>query len=312
MVPGGVDGAVVTTTRHVASHVRPPRRPPPSPSALLVAGAGVSAVAVVAVCAASASAWPAAVLPVLAVALAGVRSTTGAAAASTGILLVAAVAAVVVRPSAPAALGLGLAVVAAAGAVVAWRVQRVRIERALDGERERAAATSVVDDLTGCFNTHGVELLGEHVLQLVRRQSGAMHGAVVEVEGLAPVLDALGPSAVEEVLIAVSEALRGATRGSDVVGRSGELTFVVVGPGTGMGALDLERRLRGTLLQAPPLSLREWPCTVVVGVGQLQPWDSGGVPDLVARAEEDLGLRRALRAPAVDPQTSTAVADPGA
>ena len=296
----------------MATHVRPPRHAPPPPATVLVLCASAAAAAVVAVCALAGTAWPAAVLPVLAVALGLARVGSSAVVTSTSVLLAGTAVALVWQPEAAAALGLGAAGLGAAGAVAAWRLQRARAERELEGERERAAALSVVDDLTGCFNTHGVELLGDHVLQLVRRQSGAMHCAVIEVEGLAPVLDALGASAVEEVLVAVSEALRGATRGSDVVGRSGEVTFVVVGPGTGMGALDLERRLRGSLLQAPPLSLREWPCTVLVGVGQLQPWDSGGVPELVAKADEDLGLRRALRAPAVEPQPSSQVSDPSA
>ncbi len=294
----------------MATHVRPPRHAPPPPDALLLLCAGAAASAVVAVCAFADTAWPAAVLPVLAVALGLARVGSAAVAGSTTVLVAATAVALAWQPEPAAAVGLGAAALGAAAAVAAWRLQRARAERALEGERERAAARSVVDDLTGCFNTHGVELLGDHVLQLVRRQSGAMHCAVIEVEGLAPVLDALGASAVEEVLVSVSEALRGATRGSDVVGRSGEVTFVVVGPGTGMGALDLERRLRGSLLQAPPLSLREWPCTVLVGVGQLQPWDSGGVPELVAKADEDLGLRRALRAPAIDPQPSSPVSDP--
>ena len=50
---------------------------------------------------------------------------------------------------------------------------------------------------------------------------------------------------------------------------------------------------------------------MVVGVGQLQPWDSGGIPEIVARADEDLGLRRALRAPSVDPRSPSVVRDAG-
>ncbi len=302
----------MTASRHVAAHAAPPRHAPPSLHALVLAGSVAAAAAVLTACAATASAWPAAVLPVLAVALGGLRTSTPVAASGSGALLLAALGALAWASGPASVVGLVAGTLLAAAVVAGWRVQRTRAERALDGERERAAALSVVDDLTGCFNTHGLELLGDHVLQLVRRQSGALHCAVVEVEGVAPVLDALGPRAVEEVLVAVSEALRGATRGSDVVGRSGEVSFVVVGPGGGMGALDLERRLRGALLQAPPLSLREWPCTVVVGVGQLQPWDSGGIPEVVARADEDLGLRRALRAPAVDPRGSSFATDPGA
>ncbi len=301
----------MTSPRHVATHLRPPRHTPPSTGVLVVLGAAVCAAAALALCAATSSAWPAVVLPVLAAALGGAVVGERAAVAAAVLLLGAAAASLLWQPGAVAVAAVLAAVAVGALALAAWRVHRARTQEELLAERERTAALSVVDDLTGCFNTHGLHLFGEHVLALARRQSGAMHCAVVEVEGVAPVLDALGAPAVEEVLVAVSEALRAVTRGSDVVCRSGEVTFLVVGPGTGMGALDLERRLRGTLLQAPPLSLREWPCTVVVGVGQMQPWDSGGVPEVVAIADEDLGLRRALRAPALDPRSSTSVADPG-
>ena len=303
------DALRVSSPRQIATHATAPRRPPPPAGAVVGALAVALAAALVAASAATSSAWPGALLPVLAVALGA--AAVGQRAVVVGVAALEAGALVSLRwdPEPLAVTGMGLAVAVSAGVVALWRLQRRRAARALAAERARTAELTVVDELTGCYNTHGMHLLGEHVLAVARRSSGAVHCALVEVEGVAPVLDALGAGAVEEVVVAVSEALRRATRGTDVVCRSGEAAFAVVGPGSGTGALDLERRLRGSLLRTPPLSLREWPCTVLVGVGQLQPWDSGGLGETVARAQEDLSLRRALRGPALDPETARIIAD---
>lgn len=296
------DAHRVTPSRRVAEHATPPRHRPPPAGVLVVAAALVVTAAMIAASAMTSSAWPGVVLPVLATALGVVPVRRRAVAIGVTSLLVGAAVTLAWAGSALAIGGMSAAVAVSAAVVTLWRHQRRRHLRTIDSERARSAELTVVDELTGCYNTHGLSLLGEHVLAMVRRQSGAMHAAVVEVEGIPAVLDALGARAVDEVVLAVSSAVRGATRGTDVVCRSGEVTFVVVGPGSGTGALDLERRLRALLLRTPPLSLREWPCTVLVGVAQLQPWDSGGLSELTHRADEDLGLRRALRGPAIDPR----------
>lgn len=303
------DALRVTSPRQIAAHATAPRRTPPPAGAVAAVLAVLLSAALVVASAATSSAWPGALLPVLAVALGAAAIGQRAVVVGVVALEAGAVVSLLWDPEPLAVAGMGLAVAVSAGVVTLWRLQRRRAARALDVERARTAELTVVDELTGCYNTHGLHLLGEHVMAMARRSSGAVHCALVEVEGVAPVLDALGVGAVEEVVISVSEALRRATRGTDVVCRSGEATFAVVGPGSGMGALDLERRLRGSLLRTPPLSLREWPCTVLVGVGQLQPWDSVGLVEIVARAEEDLSLRRALRGPALDPETARIIAD---
>ncbi len=304
------DGQQVTPSRHVPEHATPPRRPPLPTDVLVIAASVAVAALVVAASAAASSAWPGVVLPVLATALGALALRPRTVGIGVAALLAGAVVTLRWDGSALAAVGIGSGVAVSAAVVTLWRLQRRKATRTLAAERARAAELTVVDELTGCYNTHGLHLLGEQVLAMVRRQSGAMHAAVIEVEGVPAVLDALGPRAVDEIVIAVSQALRGATRGTDVVCRSGEVTFVVVGPGSGTGALDLERRLRALLLRTPPLSLREWPCTVLVGVAQLQPWDSGGLSEITHRADEDLGLRRALRGPAVDPRGAHLSADP--
>jgi diguanylate cyclase (GGDEF)-like protein len=200
-------------------------------------------------------------------------------------------------PTAPTGVALVATLVLAAGLGLLWRADVTRLEgRRHDAER-RAAALSVRDDLTGCTNAHGLQMFGEQVLAAVRRRGDSAHAVLVEVAGLAHVRARCGPTAAEEVLAAVADALRSSTRGTDVVARLGEDVFAVVGPGSGTVPAELERRVRVHLLDAPPVHPADWPCRVTAGSAVLEPWDAGPLSDLLRRAEEDLSLRRALRAP---------------
>lgn len=167
---------------------------------------------------------------------------------------------------------------------------------------EAARDETVQDTVTGLLNRRGLVLVGHQVLESARRSGGAVHACIVEVT---PGVQLGGGSrSVEEVgaareaeWAAAATALRGATRTSDVVAREGEGRFVVLGPGAGLHAQELERRIRVGLAQsrlagggerAPRLA-------VEAGAAVLAPWDEGGVSDLLVRAEQALGQRRALR-----------------
>ncbi|PWJ54004.1 GGDEF domain-containing protein, diguanylate cyclase (c-di-GMP synthetase) or its enzymatically inactive variants [Quadrisphaera granulorum] len=268
------------------------------------ASAGVAGSFLV-LCAATDSSWPAAALPALIAAVALVP-LSGTATALAVAPLVAATIAVALssigRGELVAAAGLGAAVLLGVLVAVVVVIFRHRAIAELDAARQLADAVSVVDEATGCYNANGLDLLARHVLGAARRSSGAMHASLVQLGDLEPVRELGGPQAVAEVIGGVADALRASTRGADVVGRWGEDLFVVLGPGTGTTPAELERRLRVRLLGSPDAPLVRWACSLTVGSGLLEPWDSGGLAELVSRAEQDLALRRALRAPsAVEP-----------
>ncbi len=262
--------------------------------------AAVLAGACLALCALTGSPWPAAALPVLGAALAvlplGVVATAVAASPMVAATVVVALACTA-RGDLEAAAGLGSSL--ALGLLVGLGVvtQRRRAASDLEAALQLADAVSVVDETTGCYNANGLDLLARHVLGSARRSSGAMHASLVQLGDLEPVSDLGGARAVAEVVGGVADALRASTRGADVVGRWADDLFVVLGPGTGTTPAELERRLRVRLLGSPDAPLVRWACSLTVGSGLLEPWDSGGLAELVARAEQDLALRRALRAP---------------
>jgi diguanylate cyclase (GGDEF)-like protein len=193
------------------------------------------------------------------------------------------------------------------GTAAAWCVaaHRRRNAAVLAAADYRARTAAVHDELTGCANEAGLRLLGDRLLSDVRRRGDALHALAVEV-GLSRLGHVPDDHAIEDVLVAVGESLRSSSRGSDVVARCGPDEFVVLGAGCGMPPAELERRVRALLMQAPPVPAAVWPCRVTVGKSVLQPWDGGELDDLLGRAEQDLQIRAAMRAPSVPEPPLTA------
>jgi GGDEF domain-containing protein len=179
---------------------------------------------------------------------------------------------------------------------------------------EAARDENVNDVVTGLLNRRGLMLVGHQVLESARRSGGAVHACVVEVTpgvrlGGRPETPEQTRGRREAEWAATAVALRAATRTSDVVARTEEGRFVVLGPGAGLHAQELERRVRVGLAQErlqaavstagvpAPADDADRPArlSVEVGAAVLAPWDEGAVPELLVRAEQALAQRRALR-----------------
>lgn len=185
----------------------------------------------------------------------------------------------------------------AAATVLAFAVNQLRRTDVRDLAEARAAAeaAAVRDHLTGVSNRRGLAMLGNRLVEQARRQGDAVYCIFVDIDGLKQVNDAAGNEAGDEVLIAVAEALRQVTRGTDVVARWGGDEFCVVGPGPGMAPLELERRVRDLVAAAAPVDSSVWSARVSAGGAMLAPWDSGSLETLLAKADKEMYLRRALR-----------------
>ena len=78
-------------------------------------------------------------------------------------------------------------------------------------------------------------MFGAQILESARRQGDAVHACSLPWTASPRVTEVFGDEAGEDLLVAVADALRSATRASDVVARWDTDVFVVLGPGRGVG-----------------------------------------------------------------------------
>ena len=189
---------------------------------------------------------------------------------------------------------LGAAAVVTAAGVLAT-VSRRRMAEKLGELAATAAQASVRDPLTGLVNRRGLSMMGQQVVETARRSGDAVHCVYIDIDQLRHVNEVMGTEYGDEVVVAIADALRSVTRGTDIVARWGGDEFCVIGPGPGMSPMELERRLRERVLLSPPVPVDVWEPKVCAGGAMLAPWDSGTLDTLLGKADQEMYLRRALR-----------------
>jgi diguanylate cyclase (GGDEF)-like protein len=201
-----------------------------------------------------------------------------------------------------------LVLVGSLATVAHSRIGRGR--REVDQALAFAQDATVHDPLTGLANRRGLSMLGAQILETARRRGDAVYCMFLDVDGLARINTELGHSAGDDILLTVSEALARSTRATDAVARWGDDEFVVVGPGTGLAPLEMERRVRARCLESSPVPRDKWAARISAGGAVLEPWDDGDVESLLRQADREMQLRRALRREAAAPPYRPVRLDP--
>lgn len=173
------------------------------------------------------------------------------------------------------------------GWATAARVSR-NARATIDDLESRLEHRTVFDDVTGLFNRQGITLVGGRLVNIARRDSDGVSACVVRI------LPAQGHVEVtDDDVIAVAEAAEVVFRSGDAVGRAAFDEILVIGKGPGFTPATVESRLVAQMAaMAPPDSPIPG---VVVGVGVLQPWDEGALPELEQMLADDLAVRLAVR-----------------
>ncbi len=209
-------------------------------------------------------------------------------------------------------VGALLVLVLAATATALGRGQRRRVRAERDAARQQARDAVVHDPLTSLANRKGLEMLGGQILESARRRGDAVYCMFLDVDGLARVNAEVGRSAGDDVLLTVADAVARSTRATDAVARWGDDEFVVLGPGTGLAPLEMERRVRVTCLEKSPVPQTVWPARISAGGAVLEPWDDGDIESLLRQADREMHLRRTMRREAAAPAYQPVRHDPSA
>lgn len=193
------------------------------------------------------------------------------------------------------AAGWVLAMLAATVMSVVIHTMRTDALRALGGALLAAEHEAVRDPLTGLLNRRGMQVLGNGVLALARRNREPLSCTFVDIDGLKAVNDAMGHDAGDEVIRTVADALVAVFRQADVVARIGGDEFVVLSLGAGPRVEEVERRLRDRLGTSAVAQTRRWNPEVSAGRVVHLPWQDEELDTITERADHEMYRRRRLR-----------------
>jgi diguanylate cyclase (GGDEF)-like protein len=179
---------------------------------------------------------------------------------------------------------------------------------------EALRALALVDELTGVYNRRGFLAAAEREWQRAQRERHGALLAYLDLNDFKGINDAYGHAEGDAALRALSEVLRAAFRGADVIGRLGGDEFavlVVPTTNTGQAAADLgtiERMIRERLVHHLAASNataaaagRPYALSLSVGVARSQPRSlaADGPPSsltaLMIEADERLYEEKRLR-----------------
>ena len=167
------------------------------------------------------------------------------------------------------------------------RTRRLREQNeALRVARARIEELSRRDPLTGLTNRRWLDEVLLLEVERARRYGAPLSVVMVDLDHFKAVNDSHGHTVGDQVLRGAAEALSGAARITDVVGRYGGEEFLLVLPNTELDeAVRMAERLR-LAVRAMPVSFRDEPVTGSFGVAAWAPDDSAA--GLVERADEAL------------------------
>ena len=159
----------------------------------------------------------------------------------------------------------------------------------LNAQLERLAR---VDVLTGLSNRRAIEETLVSAISAARRHESPVAVLLIDIDHFKRVNDTQGHQAGDAVLCATGQALERALRTEDSVGRWGGEEFLAVLPNTDApGALVIAERLRAHAAKPEPGGADpRGAITVTIGVAC---WESGGMDDLISRADHALYVGKA-------------------
>jgi diguanylate cyclase (GGDEF)-like protein/PAS domain S-box-containing protein len=158
--------------------------------------------------------------------------------------------------------------------------------KALEIELTRQAST---DSLTGLANRRSFMALAEQEIRRAQRFERPFSVMMLDVDHFKAINDRYGHAVGDAVLQGIAKRSPESLRQSDQIARLGGEEFAVAMPETNLeAAVRAAERLREHLAERPVIaSGKAVPCTISIGVAEMQPGDVS-IDDLLRRADEAL------------------------
>lgn len=153
-------------------------------------------------------------------------------------------------------------------------------------QQEMAAVQmATMDELTLLSNRRGFVALGQHSLNVCRRQSTTAALLFFDLTGFKQINDQYGHAEGDRALVAFAECLREVFRDSDVIGRLGGDEFVVMLSNADQRAEEALQRLQRAVSNHNQTARRGYALAYNVGVAHFEPGKHGSVEDLIHDAD---------------------------
>lgn len=163
-----------------------------------------------------------------------------------------------------------------------------------DQSDSMAAHAAMLDPLTGTYSRRAFESIAQREMARALRAGQPLSIILLDIDHFRALFEHHGPRVADQVLQAVAQLVRDALRKEDIVVRYGSGEFLVLLPDVaGPGAVVVAGRVRKAVC-AEPLGVEalELPVTVSVGVAARLDEGPESIQDLVARADDALGLAK--------------------
>lgn len=173
------------------------------------------------------------------------------------------------------------------GRLIADLLRRRELEAEVRRERESFKHLALHDELTGLANRRHIETSLDELGAEASSEGVPFALFFVDIDDFKGVNDDFGHEAGDEILVAVAEALRDATRPTDLVGRWGGDEFMVIARGVTQEAAVLGLAQRVLRLLDEDIVLRDGrsvPCRLSIGASWTRD-GSANVDDLVRQAD---------------------------
>jgi diguanylate cyclase (GGDEF)-like protein/PAS domain S-box-containing protein len=142
---------------------------------------------------------------------------------------------------------------------------------------------ALVDELTGLHNRRSFIVLAEQAIKEAGRAGRPVIALFIDVDHLKTINDTHGHAEGDQALCRVADALRGACRSSDIIGRlSGDEFAIMLTEATDMDGIKnrIRHRLTETTEETP------YPLTVSIGVARCEPTHECHLDELFERADQ--------------------------